>query len=60
MYKQIITGGGINEVVTNVEMTQEEIQEIRNETLTNLGKWLKSGIIDKEEYDNEMLKMGVM
>lgn len=59
MFKEVVKYGFDNEEVIMVEMTIEEMEKVRNETLKNLAKWLKSGFITKEEYDKDIKEMQV-
>ena len=59
MFKEVVKYGGEVEEIILVEMTQEEMNEVRNETLTNLKKWVESGLITKEEYNRNLKDMGV-
>lgn len=59
MYRQEVSCGFSNEVVENIEMTSEEVEAIRNESIANLKDGLKKGYVTQEEYDESMKDMEV-
>lgn len=59
MYKEVYTGGGDNEMVEVVELSQQEIKKIRNESILNLVDGFKRGYFTKEEFNKTVKEMNI-